>query len=157
MSSHLVILGRVIPSPPSMDMKQCRYTNFYKSHLLILNFHEKVSGYVRQQFWSFSEISGGFCGISRNKVVTQNRSITDHKIFKYKPHPNITLVYTKNYSKHDMFLQNFHIFINKPAMLQQKFTVQVTTLPYCDDITRFDGIYSNKSFIVLQDLTSSQL
>jgi hypothetical protein len=24
-------------------------------------------------------------------------------------------------------------------MLQQKFTVQVTTLPYCDDITRFDG------------------
>jgi len=25
-------------------------------------------------------------------------------------------------------------------MLQQKFTVQVTTLPYCDDITRFDGM-----------------
>ncbi len=24
-------------------------------------------------------------------------------------------------------------------MLQQKFTVQVTTLPHCDDITRFDG------------------
>jgi hypothetical protein len=24
-------------------------------------------------------------------------------------------------------------------MLQQKFTVQVTTLPDCDDITRFDG------------------
>ncbi len=24
-------------------------------------------------------------------------------------------------------------------MLQQKFTVQVTTLSYCDDITRFDG------------------
>ncbi len=104
MSSHLVILGRVIPSPPSIDMKQCRYTNFYKSHPLILNFHEKVSGYVRQQFWSFSEISWGFCGISKNKVVTQNRGITDHKIFKYKPHPNITLVYTKNYSKHDMFL-----------------------------------------------------
>ncbi len=38
-----------------------------------------------------------------------------------------------------MFLKNFHIFINKPAMLQQKFTVQVTTLPYCDDITQFDG------------------
>jgi hypothetical protein len=28
------------------------------------------------------------------------------------------------------------------AMLQQKFTMQVTTLPPdCDDITRFDGIY----------------
>jgi hypothetical protein len=26
-------------------------------------------------------------------------------------------------------------------MLQQKFTVQVTTLPDCDDITRFDGIW----------------
>ncbi len=38
-----------------------------------------------------------------------------------------------------MFLWNFHIFINKRAMLQQKFIVQVTTLPYCDDITRFDG------------------
>jgi hypothetical protein len=25
-------------------------------------------------------------------------------------------------------------------MRQQKFTVQVTTLPDCDDITRFDGI-----------------
>jgi hypothetical protein len=25
-------------------------------------------------------------------------------------------------------------------MLQQKFIVQVTTLPDCDDITRFDGI-----------------
>jgi len=33
----------------------------------------------------------------------------------------------------------FHIFINKGAMLKQKFTVQVTTLPDCDDITRFDG------------------
>ncbi len=38
-----------------------------------------------------------------------------------------------------MFLQNFHIFINKRAMLRQKITVQVTTLPDCDDITRFDG------------------
>jgi hypothetical protein len=38
-----------------------------------------------------------------------------------------------------MFLLNFHIFINKRAMLRQKFTVQVTTLPDCDDITRFDG------------------
>jgi hypothetical protein len=37
-------------------------------------------------------------------VVTQNRGITDHKIFKYKPHPNIALLSTKNYSKHDMFL-----------------------------------------------------
>ncbi len=26
-------------------------------------------------------------------------------------------------------------------MLRKKFTVQVTTLPDCDDITRFDGIY----------------
>ena len=26
-------------------------------------------------------------------------------------------------------------------MLQQKITVQVTTLPDCDDITRFDGTY----------------
>jgi hypothetical protein len=26
-------------------------------------------------------------------------------------------------------------------MLRQKFTVQVTTLPDCDDITRFDGTY----------------
>ena len=40
-----------------------------------------------------------------------------------------------------MFLQNFHIFINKRAMLRQKFTVQVTTLPDCDDITRFDGTF----------------
>ncbi len=48
MSSHVVILGRVILSPPSMDMKQSRYTNFYKSNPLILNFQEKVSGYVRQ-------------------------------------------------------------------------------------------------------------
>ncbi len=40
-----------------------------------------------------------------------------------------------------MFLWNFDIFINKRAMLQQKFTVQVTTLPDCDDITRFDGSF----------------
>ena len=39
-----------------------------------------------------------------------------------------------------MFLKNFHIFIKKRAVLQQKFTVQVTTLADCDDITRFDGI-----------------
>jgi hypothetical protein len=38
-----------------------------------------------------------------------------------------------------MFLKNFHIFIKKRAVLQQKFTVQVTTLADCDDITRFDG------------------
>jgi hypothetical protein len=38
-----------------------------------------------------------------------------------------------------MFLKNFHIFIKKQAVLQQKFTVQVTTLADCDDITRFDG------------------
>ncbi len=38
-----------------------------------------------------------------------------------------------------MFLYNSHIFIDKQAMLRQKFTVQVTTLPDCDDITRFDG------------------
>jgi hypothetical protein len=48
MSAHLVILGRVIPSSPPMDMNQCRYTNFYKSHPLILNYHEKVSGYGPQ-------------------------------------------------------------------------------------------------------------
>jgi hypothetical protein len=29
--------------------------------------------------------------------------------------------------------------MNKGAMLQQQFAVQVTTLPHCDDITRFDG------------------
>jgi hypothetical protein len=40
-----------------------------------------------------------------------------------------------------MFLYNCHIFINKPAIQQQQFTVQVTTLPDCDDITRFDGTY----------------
>ncbi len=28
-------------------------------------------------------------------------------------------------------------------MLQQKFIVQVTTLPDCDDITRFDGTYTS--------------
>ena len=39
-----------------------------------------------------------------------------------------------------MFLKNFHIFINKRALPQQRFPVQVTTLPDCDDITRFDGI-----------------
>ena len=38
-----------------------------------------------------------------------------------------------------MFLSNFHIFINKRALPQQRFPVQVTTLPDCDDITRFDG------------------
>ncbi len=38
-----------------------------------------------------------------------------------------------------MFLKNFHIFIKKRAVLQKKFTVQVTTLADCDDITRFDG------------------
>ena len=42
-----------------------------------------------------------------------------------------------------MFLKNFHIFIKKRAVLQQKFTVQVTTLADCDDITRFDGIQTN--------------
>ncbi len=34
-----------------------------------------------------------------------------------------------------MFLKNFHIFIKKRAVLQQKLTVQVTTLADCDDIT----------------------
>jgi hypothetical protein len=29
-------------------------------------------------------------------------------------------------------------------MLQQKFIVQVTTLPDCDDITRFDGTDEEK-------------
>ncbi len=38
-----------------------------------------------------------------------------------------------------MFLKNFKIFIKKRAVLQQKFTVQVTSLADCDDITRFDG------------------
>jgi hypothetical protein len=33
-------------------------------------------------------------------------------------------------------------------MLRQKFTVQVTTLPDCDDITRFDGIFSPIILIV---------
>ncbi len=45
-----------------------------------------------------------------------------------------------------MFLKNFHIFIKKRAVLQQKFTVQVTTLADCDDITRFDGIHLNRLF-----------
>jgi len=40
-----------------------------------------------------------------------------------------------------MFLKNFQNFIKKRAVLQQKFTVQVTTLADCDDITRFDGIF----------------
>jgi hypothetical protein len=44
-----------------------------------------------------------------------------------------------------MFLKNFHIFIKKRAVLQQKFTVQVTTLADCDDITRFDGTPSIKN------------
>ncbi len=48
MSAHLVILWRVIPLPPSMDMKQYRYLNFDKSHPLILNYHQKVLGYVPQ-------------------------------------------------------------------------------------------------------------
>ncbi len=49
MSAHLDILGRVIPSSPPLDLKQYteyRYTNVDKSHPLILNYHEKVSGYV---------------------------------------------------------------------------------------------------------------
>ena len=49
-----------------------------------------------------------------------------------------------------MFLQNFHIFINKRAMLRQKFTVQVTTLPDCDDITRFDGTNTHN---IIKNLT----
>jgi len=51
-------------------MKQYRYLNFDKSHPLILNYQEKVLGYVPQKFWSFLEISGAFFGISQNKVVT---------------------------------------------------------------------------------------
>jgi hypothetical protein len=39
MSAHLVILGRVIPSSPPLDMKQYRYKNVDKSHPLILNYH----------------------------------------------------------------------------------------------------------------------
>jgi hypothetical protein len=54
-----------------MDMKQYRYLNFDKSHPLILNYQEKVLGYVTQKFWSFLEISGAFFGISQNKVVTK--------------------------------------------------------------------------------------
>jgi len=46
MSAHLVILGRVTPSSPPLDMKQYWYTNFDKSHPPVLNYHEKVSGYV---------------------------------------------------------------------------------------------------------------
>ena len=46
MSAHLVILGRVIPSPPPVDMKQYRYSNVDNSHPHILNYHEKVSGYA---------------------------------------------------------------------------------------------------------------
>jgi hypothetical protein len=48
MSAHLAILGSVIPSPTPIDMKQYRYTNFYKSFPLILNYREKVSGYGLQ-------------------------------------------------------------------------------------------------------------
>ena len=66
----LVLLWRVIPSPLPMDMKQYRYLNFDKSHPLILNYQEKVLGYVPQKFWSFLKISGAFFGISQNKVVT---------------------------------------------------------------------------------------
>ena len=69
MSAHLDILWRVILSPLPMDMKQYRYLNFDKSHPLILNYQEKVLGYVPQKFWSL-EISGAFFGISQNKVVT---------------------------------------------------------------------------------------
>jgi hypothetical protein len=42
-------------------------------------------------------------------------------------------------------------------MLQQKFIVQVTTLPDCDDITRFDGSQLQllrNSFPVLSMITS---
>ena len=55
---------------PPYDMKQYRYLNFDKSYPLILNYHEKVLGYVPQKFWSFLEISGAFFGISQNTVVT---------------------------------------------------------------------------------------
>ncbi len=66
----LVILWRVIPSPLPMDMKQYRYLNFDKSNPLILNYQEKVLGYVPQKFWSFLKISAAFFGICQNKVVT---------------------------------------------------------------------------------------
>jgi hypothetical protein len=48
-----------------------------------------------------------------------------------------------------MFLKNFHIFIKKQSVLQQKFTVQVTTLGDYDDITRFDGtaLHKNRSTV----------
>ncbi len=34
-------------------------------------------------------------------------------------------------------------------MMHQKFTVQVTTLPDCDDITRFDGTGLASLFVTL--------
>ncbi len=37
-------------------------------------------------------------------------------------------------------------------MLRQKFIVQVTTLPDCDDITRFDGIIKKKLKQINHDL-----
>ena len=46
MSAHLVILWRVIPSPPPVDMKQYRYSNVDNSHPHILNYHKKGSGYA---------------------------------------------------------------------------------------------------------------
>jgi hypothetical protein len=48
-----------------------------------------------------------------------------------------------------MFLKNFHIFIKKQAGLQQKFTVQVTTLADCDDITQFDGMSRRQKLIIV--------
>ncbi len=53
-----------------------------------------------------------------------------------------------------MFLKKFHIFIKKRAVLQQKFTVQVTTLADCDDITRFDGTVPPNLILFIQIMFS---
>jgi hypothetical protein len=44
-------------------------------------------------------------------------------------------------------------------MMQQKFIVQVTTLPDCDDITRFDGIpvFHCSSFILEQHMVYNHM
>ncbi len=56
-----------------------------------------------------------------------------------------------------MFLKNFHIFIKKRAVLQQKFTVQVTTLADCDDITHLTVVETRHQYRAATQFSHNKL
>jgi hypothetical protein len=70
---------------PSMDMNQYRYLKFYIPHTLILNYHEKVSGYVPQKFWSFLVISEVFLEFSKIKSSPKTGVSQITKYLKINP------------------------------------------------------------------------